>query len=572
MNFTREIDKKFPQFTSFDKNLLIKGIIKDGDYIGGFALNGATFVGVGTQDQNAEMRFYRNNQIFARLKSLLFNIDDNGLVSDNASIYIKLGLNDSITHNGLRVQFIKSKNQLEFIRENTGISQSPFSDTYHMLDLYVDKIVWNRDQPRLLFSWPEGTSNGQRLAHFESKNFFDERLYDQLQGLSQVHPLVAISSYAYKYDMYEMNEGYLASALGMTIEQAKPLMLQLANDGFIAYDLNKKMVKVLPKLENFIKAKSRKMDYDNIDFVCDLRPKEINNVSQEEINNSPQLKRLQEKYKAENMLRKTFTEFGEIDLSSLNLKLIGVDKVDISASQQTTVFPDSAKIIVKENRNFYFNGWTNAGKWIINIKDGAYDYAKNKINIPYSDVATFRVNPLKAEDGKQPIQMDASISGIQGEILVDDTTNRAGLKQQQFSKYPILISKKTSKVLYNSNKIQRGAYDSTRFYFAIAPFSFDSLDNFNEKFLSFKGELVSAGIFPNFQQDLKIMPDYSLGFSTVAPPNGYNFYGTGAMYKNKIILSNNGLQGEGVISYLTATADSKGFTFLPDSTIGVAIF
>jgi hypothetical protein len=40
-----------------------------------------------------------------------------------------------------------------------------------------------------------------------------------------------------------------------------------------------------------------------------------------------------------------------------------------------------------------------------------------------------------------------------------------------------------------------------------------------------KGELTSAGIFPKIREDLKIMPDYSFGFSTAAPKDGYEFYG-----------------------------------------------
>lgn len=572
MNFTREIDKQFPLFTSFNKDLVIKEIMPQVDYVGGFALKGSVFVGVGTLDNLAEMHFYRNKLLFATVKSQEFSIDEKGLNASNAAVRITLGLKDSLTHSGLDVRYTKAKDELEFSRGRTGAAQSPFSDSYHKLDLYVDRILWNRKESRLVFTWSEGIAQEQRSAHFESKNFFDERLYDQLQGLSQVHPLAALSQYAYKYDEYEMTEGKAASALGRTIEQAKPLMLQLAIDGFISYDLNTNKVTVLPKTDNFIQSKSRKKDYDNIDFICDLRPKAIQDISQEEINNSQNLKNLQAKYTEENKLRIHFTEFGEIDLSSLDFKLTGVDQVNLSEAQKTAVFPAESKIIIQNNRNFYFNGWINSGKWSVRVKDGTYDYDANKINIPYSDYASMRINPLQDADGTKPIQVQASIAGIQGEILVDDPSNRAGIKQKQFPTYPRLISKKETKVFYNYPGIQRGAYDSTRFYFAVAPFEFDSLDNFSEKNVVFKGELVSAGIFPKFAQDLKIMPDYSFGFATTAPAGGYDFYGTGAKYDNKIILSNNGLQGAGKIDYLTATAISKAFTFLPDSTTGVGQF
>ncbi|MFN5877790.1 MAG: hypothetical protein ACK44B_02910, partial [Flavobacteriales bacterium] len=100
----------------------------------------------------------------------------------------------------------------------------------------------------------------------------------------------------------------------------------------------------------------------------------------------------------------------------------------------------------------------------------------------------------------------------------------------------------------------------------------DSLDNFNEKTFRLKGELTSAGIFPKIAEELKIMPDYSFGFSTKAPDGGYDFYGTGAKYDNKIILSNNGLQGAGTINFVHSTSISKALNFLPDSAIGLAKF
>jgi hypothetical protein len=101
----------------------------------------------------------------------------------------------------------------------------------------------------------------------------------------------------------------------------------------------------------------------------------------------------------------------------------------------------------------------------------------------------------------------------------------------------------------------------------------DSLDDFSEKSLRFKGELTSAGIFPKITEDLKIMPDFSFGFSTRSPEGGYEFYGTKAKYDNKILLSNNGLQGAGVINFVHSTSEATAlWSFLPDSTIGYAKF
>jgi hypothetical protein len=65
---------------------------------------------------------------------------------------------------------------------------------------------------------------------------------------------------------------------------------------------------------------------------------------------------------------------------------------------------------------------------------------------------------------------------------------------------------------------------------------------------------------------------YSFGFSTKSPEGGYPFYGSDTKYDNKIVLSNNGLQGQGTINFLHSISESNKLTFLPDSTIGIAKF
>ena len=93
-----------------------------------------------------------------------------------------------------------------------------------------------------------------------------------------------------------------------------------------------------------------------------------------------------------------------------------------------------------------------------------------------------------------------------------------------------------------------------------------------KKSLRLTGLLKSDGIFPDLNEPLKIMNDYSFGFVTKAPQEGYPFYETESRYQNKIVLSNNGLQGAGTIDFMNAEAISRKLIFLPDSTIGLAEF
>jgi hypothetical protein len=207
----------------------------------------------------------------------------------------------------------------------------------------------------------------------------------------------------------------------------------------------------------------------------------------------------------------------------------------------------------------------------INSIEASYIYNTHKINLFKTDKSLFRVKPMTEADGKQMITITNEIKSISGELLVDDPANRAGLNKK-ITDFPKIIVDKPSFVYYNQPSIFKGAYDSARFYYTMDPFEMDSLDNFKESHQRFKGELSSAGIFPKFREDLKIMPDYSFGFSTKAKDGGYDFYSEDAKYEDKIILSGKGLQGAGTIKFIYSTSISKAYTFLPDSTIGYAIF
>lgn len=568
----REEDKIYPQFLSFEKRLRIKNIREGIDYDGGFAMEGGSFVGRGTLKEPARIIVFRNNQPFIKASAQQISVSPKKIFAINCATALYLNTGDSITHAGLEFSYDFEKNQVEMTRSRIGIGQAPFQDSYHMLDIYVAKIAWNTTEQDILFTYDFGTSQEQRIARFESRNYFDTRLYEQLLGLEAVHPLVAIHKYCYKYDEYYLPEGKVATALNKTIEQAKPLLLELSNYGFISYDTESKMISVNPKLENFVLGKAGKRDYDNIIFTSDLRPKELKGYSEEQIKEDKNLQRIQAQYKAQSEERRLMRQFGRMNLGTLEIQLGAVDFVKISEMQNTTVFPEGSQVVIKENRNFEFRGWLNAGKMEVNTLSANYNYAEHKFNLLSTDETILRVAPLNPEtDGKRPIPMFSSIRGIKGELFVDDVTNRSG-QNSKITDFPKVKVSKPTYVFYNMPQLYRGAYDSTRFYYTVDPFDMDSLDNFSEKFFRLNGELTSAGIFPKIREDLRIMPDYSFGFSTAAPKDGYEFYGVGAKYNDKIILSNNGLQGAGTINFVRSVSVSKALTFLPDSTIGFAVF
>ena len=86
------------------------------------------------------------------------------------------------------------------------------------------------------------------------------------------------------------------------------------------------------------------------------------------------------------------------------------------------------------------------------------------------------------------------------------------------------------------------------------------------KGVNFDGTFVSAKILPEFDYRLTLQPDFSLGFGTETPEDGYPLCnGTRRCYM-KIYLSNKGLRGNGRFTYNGAEIESEDMIFFPDST------
>ncbi|MFA7274006.1 MAG: hypothetical protein WC044_09060 [Crocinitomicaceae bacterium] len=567
----REEDRIYPQFLSYQNNLEINNLRPSMNYAGGFGMKGSKFEGFGTKQNLAKLTILNKSKPFIVAKSTLFSVSESNIKSENTEIFVQLGEKDSITHPGASFLYAEEKSTIEISRTNSGLGQAPFENSFHQVDMYVPKLVWEEGAAEIGLEFGYGTSLDLRIAKFESKNYFDARLYQQVQGMETKNPLAVIFDYSYKYDEHIIQEGKLASALGKTVEQAKPMLLELARLGFIAYDTDKKEIRINEKLNSFVESRSGKRDYDNITFVSDLRPKQLRDYSPEQISKDPVLQAVKVNYDNINAERARMTSFGKLDLKNLDLNLVAVDQITLSDEQLTTVFPRNYSVSIKKNRDFNFVGFINSGKLEIDAEVSEFRYDEFKFNITKSNKTAWHVRPLSEQDGTRAITLKSEITGIVGELLIDDPKNRSGLNKEIVG-YPQLKSVQPAKIFYNAKDIYRGAYDSTRFYFTVNPFNLDSLDNFSEKNLRFSGELTSSGIFPKFKQEVKIMPDYSFGFSTAAPTGGYSFYGTSAKYENKILLSNSGLQGAGTINFVNSTSISKALAFLPDSTIGVAEF
>ena len=559
-----------PIFNSFEKRLLIENIRKHINYDGGFTLEGASFIGRGVEGNLAKLTFSYNDRTLFELKALNFLMTPQQIIARNADVLMYYDNGDSLSTKDAIVYWNEERKELKITAAKKGVNPIPFVDSYFKVFVNAPILSWRLNTPFPMYTFEKGTSQEQRFAHVESWDYFDEKIFDQFSGIGNINPLLEIAELSILEDTLILPVGQVASQLRKTISQCKSQLIDISSLGFIRYNSKSEYVIVEQKLLNYALSKMGQKDYDELRFVTDLRPKQLN-YSEAEIEKDKYLQMLAQQYQEISMRRKSTPCYAYINLDQNEFFLNEVEQVTLSSNQHTFVYPDSTYVRLLKNRDMVFSGWLVSGKFVAHNIESAFNYDDFTIAIDSSNMAYLSVNPLSARDGTRPIDMVSNFNRFNGKLFIDFSDSKSGRGIGNGS-YPYLEVKDSLKIFYNSPDIVNGAYDSTRFFYTLNPFVLDSLDSFDEKTLRMEGLLKSDGIFPDLDVPLKIMNDYSFGFVVEAPPEGYPFYETESLYENKIVLSNNGLQGAGIIDFMGSQAVSRKLTFLPDSTIGLAQF
>ncbi len=530
---------QYPRFSSYEAPLLLKDVFENIDYLGGANLYGSGLVHEQSQGINAEVLIKQNNVVKMRAtgKNLMFK--DKKIIGKDMTISIYLE-KDSIVNMGLDFKYIDAEKQVSIFRPaDASASQSPFTDTYHQLDIYNEAVYWNVKDSVVRFTSIMNSQTSK--ARFESYDMF--RL-DRLAAL--------------KENMYGKSAlnilGDCSGGAGSTITgaefircskyeaiQAKQMIYRLADQGYILYDAGKDKIYVKDKAEKYLQAKMRRVDYDVLEFNSQTGAKENN---------------------------------AELNLYTKDLIIKGIEMVYLSDSQQVYIYPIDEKIIVKKNRNFVFDGMVQAGKFDFFGKTIDFDYDKFTINLNKIDSVHVKIEGKKRDRyGKyELIDIKTRIQIVKGKLEIDNPDNKSGLKAKKYPQYPIFNNIDPAFAYYEYYNAQGNVYKEDTFKFAIDPFIIDSLDNFNPNGIKLAGTMMPASIFPAFKSVLKIRPDYSFGIQETVPvASPFSMYNGKATYTGELDLSNQGFKAlKGTINYLTTVLTSKELILYPDSVKGMA--
>ncbi len=527
------IGNKYPKFVTTGEHMEIPNIFRNINYSGGFTQMGSSFQGSGTPEAPARIEIYRNDTLFVEAKStsFLFGIDK----IEGASSAIIIHLNDEvISHPGLLFRYMDKERVMHLVRNNDGLERSLYYDSYHKVSMDIEFIRWKIDEPEMELRMIDGAARG--LALFESLAYYRESYYYEIQGMDMVHPFQNLA------DFYHYNGGqpfYLddyASYLMISASSLRKQILLYSFDSFLDFDDNTGLITPRQRMFDYLLFRLGKKDYDVIRFESVTGGKVPNGV---------------------------------LNLRNYDINLNGVTGVAISDNQNVALYPADGKIILKENRDFKFDGQVDAGMLSL-VGNGFYfSYDDYRIELKNIDEMHIRVtsNEKDAYGRTLLAHVGNTLNNLSGFLEIDEPDNKSGIKKNP--QYPRLTSTKESYVYYDDPKIQGGKYKRDFFYFAVDPFVFENINDIRFDNTNFAGVLHSD-IFPPIRQELKIrQEDYSLGFVQTSPAEGYPVYNGRATFFHDVDLSNKGLHGIGDLHYVASRSSSEDFLFLPQEAKGV---
>ncbi len=522
----------YPRFTSYSVDQQIQGLIRDADYHGGFSLQGARMIGSGTKEGDARLTFKLNGKPFLVLKSQSFVVRPERVVSDKASVTIYWkhdnGL-DSIYHTDVECKYLTRQQTLTLLRNTQSNTNSPFYDSYHKVDMYVDAMIWKVGDP--LFNMRMNSGGAESKMSFESDNYFREQRFRRIQGISSEHPLYRLKKYADESGSRVLWVSDLAKAWRISPSQVRGLLIDLANEGFLSYDSRDDKAVLKEKTYFYLEAYTGKADYDIINFVSliDAQPN------------------------------------ATINLLNFDITLRGVSYVLLSDTQDVYIVPGNQELVMHKNRDFTFDGRVHAGYLDFFGSEFTFDYEKFKIDLKGVDSLRLKVfaDSIGLDGRPVRVPLRSVIEDLTGELLIEHPSNKSSYRYSP--SFPVFNSTGDAYVFYEYGHIFDSIYKKDNFYFKLDPFSIDSLDNYDKGGLAFKGLFNSAGIFDPMRETLLIQPDYSLGFTRTTPTAGLSAYGAKGTYHEHLALSHDGLRGRGRIDYLSSTSRSEDIRFFPDS-------
>jgi hypothetical protein len=341
---------------------------------------------------------------FAEVRSAAFRLDSGKVISQHASIRIKVDTG-YISHPSVIFNYNITNKKMLLTKGTEGLMRMPFSDNYHGVEIDVEQVIWDQNKPYIHFDM----ISNDKAAYVETNTFFKKFLFEKQQGALNHNPLEKMFYYV-KNNGRAFNLNTYASAHNTEKKFLTQQMMDLADDGFIYYFPENDSIYVRDKLYSWNSNSLGGRDYDVLRFGSIIGSK--SNIT--------------------------------YNFNGHDLVMEGVRKFTFSDSQNVITIPKDQVLTIKKDKNLQFAGLIRAGRIDFYSKDFNFNYSNFQINnttidsmvIYYPDVNT---NSLR--------KVESVLSNTYGRLLIDKSNNKSGLKDHP--EYPIFIAEKGSEINYD---------------------------------------------------------------------------------------------------------------------------
>ena len=531
--------KNFPYFESLQSDVEVDLPFQGVSYTGGIAFSGQKMYGRSISRNTGTLTIRDGKGRTLVAKSQEFSFVDSLVTSDDALIYLihsREDREDTIYNPSVALKYDPAEKTLVLSSsKNRDFKNAPYYSTYHLMDMYTDRLSWDMKTDSLDLSI--ASARNRIPALLVSEDYFSPDVFRRFGVGLGFHPVIVAVNYAKKYQTNEFYIDELISEHKITLAQANETAKILRREGFAEYDPITRLLKLKEKAYHSWEANFKKRDYDHL-MISSI------------LNSAPN---------------------ATIHLTDDELVVRGVKEFYLSKEKDLLIRPDKGIVKLSSNRNVKFDGMVSAGDFKYKGKDFEFDYEQFLVNMPTIDSISIQITVEDSTDNgsaRTPYKESLSnhINQTSGVLYLDQPGNKSG-NDKNYS-YPYFTSDSEAVVYFDAPEYLDGAYDRS-IRFIVPPFEMDSTNREDERSITFKGRLESGGIFPTFEEELVIMPDNTLGFEHDVPDEGYVLYRTGAKLYNNIRLDSEGLRSSGQLDYITTSVNSEDFTFYMDSVTAI---
>lgn len=150
---------RYPKFTSYFADAVVKNLAKEVTYKGGFSLIGKRFTSINLSNLPSKITINKSgNKKFEASSKREFFFSDSLILNPLAQIRIFMHNNDSlyIDHIGAQLRYNLNTGLLRARKEKHEYRYTPFFDSYHRMDLFADYVEWNVTQDSMTIAMLTG--------------------------------------------------------------------------------------------------------------------------------------------------------------------------------------------------------------------------------------------------------------------------------------------------------------------------------------------------------------------------------------------------------------------------------